>query len=168
MSAGRPEKSISETGSTCGLQRAEDRDIQLAAVDILLDESRLLEFRMDRAHAFAEFRGIVDDRAVGDPDAAVLMRGLHDQREGHPLFQHDAVLGAEDLIVGRADAVIRQNLFHAGLVQCRAECKRTGAGVRDLQQIIESGDVHLLQRFVLDALHEIEDHIRAFRRGDSR
>ena len=68
----------------------------------------------------------------------------------------------ENLVSRCGDSMGRQDFLHAGFVQRGSECERTGTGVRDFHKLIQSGDIHFLQRFVLDALDEIEDQIGLF------
>ena len=117
---------------------------------------------MDEADALAQLVRVVHDGGIADADASVFVGGLHDQREVQAFFEDQAVGDPEDLVSRREDAVGGQDFLHAGFVQRRPEGERTGTGVRNFQQIIQSGDVHFLQRFVLDAFHDIEDQIRVF------
>ena len=119
------------------LQRlvAEDADVELAAVDVLLDDRRRADAFVDERDALLQLLVAVDDRRLRDADRGFLRQRLHDQRERQPLGPADRPADAEHLELGHRDAVIGEQLLRQRLVAREQQAARVAAGVRQLQQL---------------------------------
>ena len=63
---------------------AEHADIDLATVDILLDDRIGADLLVDEGDALRQLLVVVHQRGLGDTERGVLAETLHDQREGEP------------------------------------------------------------------------------------
>ena len=79
------------------LQRlvAEDADVELAALDVLLDDGGGADALVDERDALLQLLVAVDDRRLRDADRRFLRQRLHDQRERQPLGPADRPADAE-------------------------------------------------------------------------
>ena len=121
---GRSGGSLGEIDLVEGKRRharvAEERDVHLAALDVALDEHRLVVLLEERADATHERPLVVDDVVVPDADRGVLVRELDEER----VRQIDAgrVLDALDDAGRRGRHAARaQDVLGLGLVQAQAE-----------------------------------------------
>ena len=64
---------------------AEDAHVQLAPIDVTLDDRVGPQSVVDEADALGELLVGLDDRGLGDARRALLGEGLHDERELQPL-----------------------------------------------------------------------------------
>jgi hypothetical protein len=71
--------------------RAHDADVELAAVDVALDDRVGVLALVDERDALLELLVRIDDRQLRDAGRALLRERLHDQRERELLRPHDRV-----------------------------------------------------------------------------
>src|SRR5437660_1593129 len=138
---------------------AEDADVELAALDVLLDEGGTVELVLDQPGPFQHLLLAMDDGARGDTYRSAARAGLDDHRERKLLTQLEfATLRHHER--GRADAVVADDLLGQRLVLPQVQSVRTGAGVAHLEQIEEGSDVDVLAVVAGVRLGQVEDQIR--------
>ena len=138
----------------------EHADIDLASLDVLLDERCGADAVVDEGDALLQLLIAVDDRSLRDADGGFLREGLHDERELQPLGPTDRPAAAEDFALGHRDAVVGEQLFRQRLVAREQQAARIAAGVGQLQQLQVADDVLVEDRDVVEPLEEIERDVR--------
>ena len=78
--SGRPEKSISTGGKADRVAVAQDADVELAALDVLLGERGVVELLVDRGDPLHQGVGVADQGVGADADRGVGPQGLDEQR----------------------------------------------------------------------------------------
>src|SRR5579863_5539879 len=94
---------------------AEDGGVNLAALDVLLDQSRRVKLVLNVFHPLHEFLHAVNDRISTDSDGTILRNRLHDQREGNVVGVLDpAAIGGRKK--WRLDTMELEHLFCRALI----------------------------------------------------
>ena len=98
-----------------GIAIADHRDVDLTALDVLLDQDRGVELGVHAVDALHQLLQAADDGAEADADGAVLERRLDDAGEVDVVrpVETAAVAGHK---IRRADAVEGEDLLREGLV----------------------------------------------------
>ena len=121
---------ISHTGSTSSRSLPMHADVQLAAVDELLDDRRGAEALVDELHALRELVLVLDDRGLRDAGRRLEEQRLDDQREPHRLRQRRlCVRSATTVKSGTRNAVVGEQLLRQRLVAREDQPARVAAGV---------------------------------------
>ena len=146
-----------------GLVVAEDRGVNLAAIDVLLDQRGGAELVVDVLDALHQVLDRVHDRFRVDAFRRVFRRRLHDQRELDVLRVLD--LSFVDHRRGRGiDVVEAHDLLGHRLLHGQVRRVRPGAGVFFPDQIEKRGEVHLLGVVAGVRLGEVEEEVSVLAR----
>ena len=138
----------------------DDAGVELPPVEEALRQGGLLVVRDDRTDLSAQCRLARHHGVLVQPDAGVLLAGLHDHRE-LPLV---AVHVADPLQQGGARRNGNAGALHqAGahvLVAAQAQAERRGAGQGEAHHADQGGNAHLVERAVHHVVVLVEDHVR--------
>ncbi len=105
-------------GQNPGRRVSEERHVELAPVDVLLDQRRLTQGGSDGVHGQGKLARAADDAGVRDANRAVLANRLHDEREGQVA---GVVWTNEDAARRGWNAGGREPLLHPILAKREAE-----------------------------------------------
>ncbi len=105
-------------------------DVQLAAVDELLDDRRRENRVVDVLHALDQLLLVGDHGGLRNPDRRLVGERLDDHRIRELLRQHRLAVERHDREVGRRDPVIGQQLPRQRFVSRQRQAARVAAGVR--------------------------------------
>ncbi len=140
---------------------SEDPQIELAAVDVLLDEGVALEALVQKARALERFRLVLGERRARDPVAGLFAdRFDEDGIREKALQVPQRPLARRDNETRHADAMKRQELLGESLVLAKHQRVGTGARVRHLHQLEQRGDVRLVRPVREEGLAQVEDDVR--------
>src|ERR1700737_3044792 len=138
---------------------AEDADVELAALDVLLDEGGTAELVLDQPRPLQQLLPAVDDGAHVDAHRSAARARLDDHRERKLLTQLEiAALRHHER--GSPDAVVADDLLGQRLVLPQMQSVRTRSGVAHLEQIEEGGDVDVLAVVAGVRLGQVENQVR--------
>src|SRR5262245_60020207 len=138
----------------------EDADVELAAVDVALDDRVGAQALVDEGDALGHLVVVVDERFLRDARGAFLGERLHDERELEPSRPPHSAAHAEDGELGHRDAMVGQQLLRDALVARQHEAARVAAGVRHAEQLEVADDVLVVDRDVVEVLEQVEHRLR--------
>ena len=136
----------------------EDADVDLAPLDVLLDQRRTVEPLLEEGDALHQLAQRLNDRAGVDADRAVLAGGLDDQGKLEIVGMVE-LAPVRDREARRADVVEVEDLFGHRLVLREKESLRTRARVTQVEQLEERRDVRFLRVVAGERFHHVEDEI---------
>src|SRR5207247_5539570 len=110
---------------------AQDRDRELAARQILLDQRRLAVAFEQPGYALAHLLARLHQRLVADPDARTFVERLDHERIVQAVEREVAL--RDDAKARRGQPVIGEDLFRARLVQTDVEGEAIRSRVRDAE-----------------------------------
>ena len=139
---------------------AHDADVQLAALDVFLDQRIGLHLVVHELDALLELRLVGDDRRLRNAERRVLGGRLHEQRVLDLARQPQLDAAPEHRELRRGNAVIRQQLFRQRLVTRQQQAARIAAGVRLAQQLEERDHVLVVGDDAVEFLEQVEDDLR--------
>ena len=146
---------------------AEDRAVDLAAVDVLLDEHGAALLAEQVRDARGQGGAVVDDGAGVDAVGGVVDRGLDDQREAEAV-EHDGAGGVDDEAARDGDAVRGEQRLGLRLLLAQRQRHGPVAGVADAEELEDGGDVVLVLGVLTEPLDEVHHEVGlgALDRGD--
>ena len=148
---------------------ADHADVQLAAVDELLDDGRGAELLVNEgARACASCSSFSTTDACEMPVDASKNSDLTISGNVQPLGQRRLAAGPNDRELGHRNAVIREQLLRERLVAREDEAARIAAGVGQAQQLEIADDVLIEGRDAGKRLHQVEDDVRLEEPGGRR
>ena len=139
---------------------AEHADVQLAPLDVLLDQRIGLHLLVHELDALLELRGVIHHRGLRDAEGGVLDGRLHEQREAQLLGHVEARAAAEHGELRGGDAVVLQQLLGQGLVARQQQAARIAAGVGLAHQLEEGHHVLVVGDDAVELLEQVEDDVR--------
>ncbi len=153
---------VGEPGQAEALAGAEPAlaAVELAPLDVLLDEDRRVEVGMQPIHALHQLPDGVDDGAELDANRAILPRGFDDDGKLQVVgkIKSSAIALGER---GRVDAMEGEDLLGERLVLGQGQPDRWRAGVALAEELEQRGDILLLLVDPGDRLADVEDRIAA-------
>ncbi len=140
---------------------AEHADVDLAAVDVFLDERIALDLLVDELHALAQALHVLDERGLRDAERRVLGRRLHEQRKGEAARVAKAAAEREQPERRRRDAVRGEHAFRQHLVARQHHAARIAARVALPYELEVSDDVVVVGDDARELVEQVEHHVRA-------
>lgn len=158
---GRSELNLGERQrATAGV--AQERNVDFATVDVLLDQRRLVKRTQHAADGFAQARSIVNHRVEVDADRSVFTRRLHDERKRQ--LDADQFFDARDDDGGwRGHSTRAQNFFRLVLVQRERERQRRRTGEGEARELEHRGHQRFTAAVSAERLAQIHDDVRLAR-----
>ena len=139
---------------------AEHADVDLAALDVLLDQRVGAGLLVDELDALAQLLAVVDDRGLRDAERRVLGRRLHEQREREAPRLAVAPVARQQREARGRDAVVGQDLLRQHLVARDHHAARIAARVGQLHQLEERHHVLVVGDDALEFLEQVERDVR--------
>ncbi len=132
---------------------AEDADVDLPPLDVLLDQHRVIEVRVELVDPLHQFLDAPHQGAEADADGAVLADRFDDHRKVDVVRPLQPAVEYRDE-TGRQDAVEMEDLLGLRLVHGEKEAAGARAGVAQPQELVVGGHVRLLGVVVPEGLHQ--------------
>ena len=153
-------KFISHTGSALQPVVPQHAHVQLATIDVALDDGLGADTLVDEPDALAQGRFVLDNRRLRDADRGLLRERLDDERERQPFPDARQVAHPNHGELGGRNAVIREQRLREGFVARQHQPARVASRVRRLHQLEVADHVLIEHADLAEALHEIEDDAR--------
>ena len=152
-------------GSAARRLVAEDADVELAPVDVLLGERGVVHLVVDRAHAPRERGGVVHERArLVDADRGVAAQRLDEQRHAQVVAGRSAPPGANTREARRGHAVEGEELLGERLVLAERQRRPVREPVKGTPtSSSRPATATSPSEVVVEHLHQVEDELG---RGD--
>jgi hypothetical protein len=138
----------------------EDADVELAALDVLLDDGVGVVALMDECHPLPELVVVFDDRGLRNAQRSFVHEALHDQRKVEPLRALYSFSPRKDGEPRNGEMVVGNQLLGKSLVPGEHHSARPASGVRNLHQLEEADHVVIEFRASEELLEQIEDDVR--------
>src|SRR5438309_1907985 len=139
-------------------------DVQLAPLDQLLGDRRLVKLLVDEARPLGEPGVVFHHRGLRDPDRRILEQGLHDQGEPQRRRSHELRARMEYREIRHADAVEGENLLAHRLVARDEQPRRRAPGVLPPVHLQHRGHRVFVLRVPAETLAAVEDELGLERR----
>ncbi len=141
---------------------AQYADVQLAPVDVFLDQRIALHVFVNKLHALAKLVHVLDDRRLRNAQRRIFRCRFHEQRKLEFALSRrlEAFAVGKQVKGRRRDAVRGQHLFRQYLVPRQHQAARVGAGVGLAGHLEIRDDVRFVRRDAGKLLQQVEDDVR--------
>ena len=137
---------------------AEHPDVDLPPLDVLLDQHRVIEVRVELVDPLHQLLDALHQGAEADADRSVLADRLDDHRKVDVVRPLQPPVKHRDES-GRQDAVEVQDLLRLRLVHGEKEAAGTRPGIPQSQELVVGGHVRLLRVVIPEGLHQVEEEV---------
>src|SRR6185437_1290291 len=138
---------------------AHHADVELAAFDVLLDQSVGADLLMDELDPLLEPRRVLDHGSLRNTQRSILDRGLHEKREAELAWHADARTALEDGELRCGNAMEREKLFAQRLVTRQQQSARVAACVGLTHELEERNNVLVVRDDAVEFLEQVENDV---------
>ena len=154
--SGKDPNVISHTGNTLSRSLPMHADVQLPALDILLDQRVRMRLLVNEGDSLRQLLLVRDHRRVRDAERGILGRRLHEQGKTQVLRNARLLAAREHHELRRGHAVIGQQLLRQDLVARQQHAARIAAGVRLMHQLEKRDDMLIVGDDAVEFLQQVE------------